>query len=81
MPQISCFVVNLARSTERREAMQRLLAEHGIAPQWFDAVDGRAMSADDMSAHFAANIAARVYGPMSRSEMGCALSHLGVYRR
>jgi glycosyl transferase family 25 len=81
MAQIPCFVVSLVTATQRRESMQRLLAQHGIAPQWFDAVDGRAMSADDMREHFAADIAARVYGPMSRSEIGCALSHLGVYRR
>lgn len=80
MAQIPCFVVNLAAATQRREAMTNLLACHGITPRWFDAVDGRIMSADELPKHFAADIAAQVYGPMSRSEIGCALSHLGVYR-
>ncbi len=80
MAQIPCFVVNLATATQRREAMTNLLARHGITPRWFDAVDGRIMSADELPKHFAADIAAQVYGPMSRSEIGCSLSHLGIYR-
>lgn len=80
MSQCPCFVVNLATATQRREAMTNLLARHEITPRWFDAVDGRVMSADELPKHFAADIAAQVYGPMSRSEIGCALSHLGIYR-
>jgi glycosyl transferase family 25 len=80
MAQIPCFVVNLATATQRREAMANLFAQHGITPQWFDAVDGREMSAEDMAKHFAADIAAHVYGAMNPPEIGCALSHLGIYR-
>ena len=80
MAQIPCFVVNLAAATQRREAMGQLLAQHGIAPRWFDAVDGRVMSDDEIAKHFAADLAAQVYGPMSRAEIGCALSHLSIYR-
>ena len=67
-------------ATQRRQAMTNLLARYGITPRWFDAVDGRIMSADELPKHFAADIASQVYGPMSRSEIGCALSHLGIYR-
>ncbi|MBZ1350060.1 glycosyltransferase family 25 protein [Alcaligenaceae bacterium LF4-65] len=80
MAQIPCFVVSLATATQRREAMMNLLASHGITPRWFDAVDGRVMSAEELAKHFAAELATQVYGPMSRSEIGCALSHLGIYR-
>jgi len=80
MAQIPCFVVSLATATQRREAMMNLLASHGITPRWFDAVDGRVMSAEELAKHFAAELATQVYGPMSRFEIGCALSHLGIYR-
>jgi len=80
MAQIPCFVVNLATATQRREAMADLCERHGITPRWFDAVDGRIISADELPKHFASEIAARVYGTMSRSEIGCALSHMEIYR-
>jgi len=80
MAQIPCFVVNLATATQRREAMASLFAQQGMTPRWFEAVDGRVMSAEDMAKHFAADIAAQVYGEMNPSEIGCALSHLGIYR-
>ena len=81
MAQIPCFVLNLASATQRREAMQQVLTQHGIQANWFDAVDGRVMSSEDIAKHCALDIAARVYGTMSRAEIGCALSHLGIYRR
>jgi len=80
MAQIPCFVVNLATATQRRETMADLCERHGITPRWFDAVDGRIISADELPKYFASDIAAQVYGPMSRSEIGCALSHMGIYR-
>ena len=80
MAHIPCFVVNLATATQRREAMASLFAQHGMTPRWFEAVDGRVMSAEDMAKHFAADTAAHVYGAMNPSEIGCALSHLGIYR-
>ena len=80
MAHIPCFVVNLATATQRREAMASLFAQQGITPRWFEAVDGRVMSAEDMAKHFAADIAAHVYGALNPSEIGCALSHLGIYR-
>ena len=81
MPQISCFVVNLASARERRAAMRALLTRHGITPTWFDAVDGRILSDEALARAFDAPRAQIAYGPMSRGEIGTSLSHLEIYRK
>ncbi len=81
MSQIICFVVNLATATKRREAMQALLTQHRIVPTWFDAVDGRVMSEEELAKHFNAARAQIAYGPMARAEIGTTLSHIGIYRK
>lgn len=81
LSQITCFVVNLATATKRREAMQALLAKHNVTPTWFDAVDGRIMSEEELAKHFNAARAEIEYGPMARAEIGTTLSHLGIYRK
>ncbi len=81
MSQITCFVVNLATATQRRQAMETLLRQHGIAPTWFEAVDGRLMSEPELARQFDAARAQVAYGPMSRGEIGTSLSHLGIYRK
>jgi len=81
MGQIPCFVVNLATAVERRSAMEALLSRHGIGATWFDAVDGRVMSDDEIARCFDARRADIAYGPMSRGEIGTSLSHLEIYRR
>ena len=81
MSQIPCFVVNLATATQRRAAMQSLLEQHHITPTWFDAVDGRIMSAQVLASHFNAAKAEIAYGPMVPAEIGTSLSHIGIYRQ
>lgn len=81
MAQISCFVVNLATATRRREEMEALLQRHRITPTWFDAVDGRIMSDEALARNFDKPRAQSAYGPMSRAEIGTSLSHLGIYRQ
>jgi len=81
LSQITCFVVNLATATKRRDAMQALLAQHRVTPTWFDAVDGRIMPEEELAKHFNAARAEVAYGPMVRAEIGTTLSHIGIYRR
>jgi glycosyl transferase, family 25 len=77
---VPVVVISLARSADRRAAMRQNLESLGIAHAFFDAVDGRAMSAEDIAA-----IAPRPYvGQSSRSlsagEIGCAASLRAVLR-
>jgi len=79
--QLTCFVVNLATATQRREAMQALLAQHQITATWLDAVDGRLIPEAELAQHFDAERAELEYGPMSRGEIGTSLSHVKIYRQ
>jgi glycosyl transferase family 25 len=78
---MACFVVNLATATQRREAMQALLAQHQVTATWLDAVDGRLIPETELAQHFDAERAELEYGPMVRGEIGTSLSHVNIYRQ
>lgn len=78
---LTCFVVNLATATQRREAMQVLLAQHQITATWINAVDGRLIPDAELAQHFDAERAELEYGPMVRGEIGTSLSHVNIYRQ
>ena len=61
--------------------MTAMLASRGIEPTWFDAVDGRIMTDEELAHHVDRVRAEREYGPLSRAEIGTSLSHLGIYRK
>lgn len=78
---ILAYAINLERATERRSRICAQLDRLGIPYRVFPAVDGRRLTEDDIQAHYD-EAAARVhYRPLSRGELGCALSHLGVYKQ
>ncbi|UXY15566.1 glycosyltransferase family 25 protein [Chitiniphilus purpureus] len=77
------FVISLAQREDRRRHIRQHLAERGVAFDFADAVDGRALADADR---------ARLYDPalarqrgerrtLTPGELGCSLSHLALYRR
>ena len=77
------FVVNLAGETARWARIAANLDESGLSWfQRFEAVDGRMLAEDVMRESVDRNFFTRWYGrPPSAGEVGCTLSHLGVYER
>ncbi|GAA4335162.1 glycosyltransferase family 25 protein [Pigmentiphaga soli] len=75
------YVISLADAAARRGDIVRQLEAAGLPFTIFDAVDGRALGADELARCYDGDAARRQYRDMSRGEIGCALSHLGVYRR
>lgn len=78
---IGAYVINLDAARERRERMSAQLAALDVPYQVFPAVDGRALADEEVARKYDAAAAAARYRPMSRGEVGCGLSHLGVYRK
>ncbi|KAI3609425.1 Beta-1,4-galactosyltransferase [Cupriavidus necator H850] len=78
---IGAYVINLDTARERRERISGQLAGLGIPFQVFRAVDGRVLAEEEVASKYDAAAAAARYRPMSRGEVGCGLSHLGVYRK
>ncbi|NLY34245.1 MAG: glycosyltransferase family 25 protein [Alcaligenaceae bacterium] len=77
---IPCYVVNLATDQTRRQIMEASLQEKGISPIFFDAVDGRIMPEDQLNQQVDWPRLKHEYGTLTKGEIGCALSHLGIYR-
>ncbi len=76
------FVINMARDVERRRHMEATLGGLGLEAQFVTAVDGRALSEPEREAAYDRRRALRVYGvEMMASEIGCSLSHYGLYER
>lgn len=70
------FVINLARSTERRASMEQQLSLLNLDYEIVEAVDGSQLSYTDiMRETRPLNYA------LSCGEVGCALSHINIYRR
>jgi glycosyl transferase family 25 len=78
--QTQVYVVNLVSDIERRQFMETTLAERHVTAQFFTAVDGRVMDACELETHVDRVKAEKEYGPLSRAEIGTALSHIHIYR-
>jgi glycosyl transferase family 25 len=75
------FVVNMARDVERRRYMEARLAALGLEAEFITAVDGRQLGAEGR-VDYGRERALRIYGvEMLDSEIGCYLSHRGLYQR
>ncbi len=75
-----CYVINLEKDAERRASITQQLNELGIKFSLFNAVDGRKLSADALARQYAKATAIADYREMTAGEIGCALSHIGVYK-
>ena len=85
MPQVDVFVINLKRSEERKLRMENLLAPLGLKYTFIEAVDGRALSSEEIAdaQHRGRGITEKwpQREALTAGEIGCALSHLKAYRR
>lgn len=78
---IPVFVISLQRCPERREYTQRKLNGLGIPFQFIEAVDGDLLSGRNFKAETARAYFKSESRFLLKGEIGCALSHLGIYRR
>jgi glycosyl transferase family 25 len=76
------YVINLARSSERREYITSHLKSIGITPTLFNAVDGKQLSMDELlsSGKYNDEVSRKTFDrSLSMAEIGCGLSHIYVY--
>ena len=88
--KLKFYVINLKSQSERRERMAKLLDAQGVDYEFFEGVNGRALT-EEQKALFAdedKNILEMTGGrkllvedKLSPSEKGCALSHLKLYQK
>ncbi len=80
---VRTFVINLARSADRRDHMQRELAKTGALYEFLTAVEGSTLDLTDPSLvdQVAVGKNAFALGAGTPGAIGCLLSHLHVYER
>ncbi|MCW7536289.1 glycosyltransferase family 25 protein [Aquabacterium sp. A7-Y] len=71
---IRTLVISLAESAERRSLMSERLTKAGLEAEFFDAVNGRTLRRNSRSLWAKA-------AQLSDGELGCYLSHVGVWRK
>jgi glycosyl transferase family 25 len=74
------FVVNLERSPERREAITTSLEPLGLEFEFFAAVDGNQLGTEDLSVYSESDAIKTVGRALTLGEIGCYLSHVGVWK-
>lgn len=74
-------VINLPTSTDRRQDISEHLADLGLEYEFFDAIDGRQMSVEEIASVYAPDLAKTTqWGELTRGEIGCALSHQAIWQ-
>ena len=75
------FVINLKAAHERRESISNQLDDLGLRFELFPAVYGKQLTKEELAASYFEAGAMRIQcRKLTQSEIGCALSHIGVYR-
>ena len=81
-PPPPLWVVNLARSPERRAYITAHLRERGLPFEIVPAVDGQTLTERELAGVYSPDRAIATIGrELTPGEIGCALSHLQLYRR
>lgn len=76
------FVVSLPRETKRRKLMEAQLECIEMPYEIFDAVYGKDIPDDELAKLYDEQATLNTFGRgMTRGEIGCALSHHGIYRQ
>jgi glycosyl transferase family 25 len=78
---VPVFVISLADNKDRREHISRLLGDHSIAFEFFDAFDGRGKPSESISTLYSDQHADQKLGyKLIGSQVATVVSHLNLYK-
>jgi glycosyl transferase family 25 len=75
------WVLNLERSTVRRSSMQEQLERLNLEYEFFQAVDGRSLSVEQLGLYSKTAALRNKHRELGRGEIGCAISHAKMWQR
>lgn len=78
--RVPTFFINLDHDVGRREALERQLDALGLPHTRFPGVYGKALPPEELARQYDHARALAQSRELTVGEVGCALSHLGVYR-
>lgn len=80
--RLPIFIINLKKDTEKKEHMQKLCKKYSLECQFIDAVYGKDLSEKEKDEVYDKNRALKERGrELTPGEIGCALSHMNVYKK
>ena len=80
-PSWPIYIVSLRSATERRKQCAETMAGLGLWFEFYDAVEGAKLPADELARLYDPRKNVRRYKhPLSRPEMGCTLSHYDLWQ-
>lgn len=81
-PDIHAFIISLPKDAHRREHLERQLLQTNIPYDVIEAVNGAALPDEELAAAYDRRKAVRMFNrELSKGEIGCALSHVKIYRK
>ena len=83
MPHAPIFIINLQRSPDRRMFMQTQLQSLGLKFEFFTAVDGQALTAQQVS-YYDDDLRKKTgwfNHKLANNEIACVLSHLQIWEK
>jgi glycosyl transferase family 25 len=79
---IHIFVISLAEEVHRRQFLEEQLRALNLRYTIVDAVDGAQLAGGELDCSYDSDKALRLFNrELSKGEIGCALSHLSIYRK
>jgi len=79
---IHTFIISLPKDRNRREYLEKQLQKLAIPFSVIEAVHGESLSAEELAASYDRKKAINLFNrELSKGEIGCALSHLSIYKR
>ncbi len=75
------YVINLKNAVERRISITKQLADLDIHYELLDAINGRNLSTDELTEKVDMDEVRKHPGWLTKGALGCALSHIEVYKK
>lgn len=79
--EIPIFIINLKQDSHKRKHMEKLCKQHNLNYQFIDAVYGKDLDEETLAKVYNKKESIDLIGrELSKGELGCALSHISIYR-
>ena len=75
------FVITLPEAKDRQQTITHMFQEHGLEFKFFNAYDGRKLSLEEYPQYNATGRLLTYGKHMTNGEIGCLLSHCGIYQK
>jgi glycosyl transferase family 25 len=81
MEKITIFIINLKKDIDRKAHLITICKKHNLDYRFIEAVNGNLLDKSEINEIYSEEKAIKQIGkPLTKGEIGCALSHLSIYK-